>query len=334
MRPREKIAQEFKAAGGKMGYCGREVNPMQFCPNSRRRSRCALVLAGCAVLLLLLPADGAGQQPPQSAAQALPPPANFQNPIPAAQLAFLSAYAGQPVKVLLKDKRYRSLLKRVTPRTTYHYGRDMTLAYAVDMVMDGSKAPVEIRDSRYALIAGANGPYLRGRGFMWFDLQAGTALGVFYFQPTNGEPTPTLTVFSRQLTDMDLSIGQLPLAFDEDLGQWALLDRTPAITPRYFIPENGKKYVLLHDEDYCAHAPGQAVPPANICEQLMDQAADADVNAAYFMHETHNAANATAWMLGPDQTAWLSFRMATCGVTLACRIRVTRERTRVLLARR
>lgn len=43
------------------------------------------------------------------------------------------------------------------------------------------------------------GPCLRGRGFLWFDLDEGIVLGGFYFTPTNGEPTPTLTVFSRQL---------------------------------------------------------------------------------------------------------------------------------------
>jgi len=300
------------------------------CPWSR-----IAFLAGCAAVLFLLPAHGAGQQAPANLPPpGPPPPAVFQNPIPAAQLGFLNAYAGQPAKLLLKDKRYKALLKQVIPRTTYHYGRDMGLDSALEMVMDGSKSPVSIRDGRYALIAGARGPYLRGRGFMWFDLRAGTALGVFYFQPTNGEPTPTLTVFSRQLTATELSVGQLPLPFDQDLGDWALLAGTPAITPRYFIPENGKKYVLVHDEDYCAPAPGQAPPPANICEQLTDEAAEADVDAAYFMKETRNAADATAWMLGPDQMAWIGLRNSTCGAALGCRIRLARERTRVLVERR
>jgi uncharacterized protein YecT (DUF1311 family) len=64
---------------------------------------------------------------------------------------------------------------------------------------------------------------------------------------------------------------------------------------------------------------------------LNADAADADMNAAYFMSETHNQANATAWMLGPDQAAWIGVRERTCGAGLACRIRVTRERTRVLM---
>lgn len=279
-------------------------------------------------------AQDAGQQAPQSAAPGPPPPATFQSPIPAAQLAFLNGYAGQPVKALLKDKRYKTLLKEVTPRTTYHYGRDMSISDAMDLVMDGSQAPVEVREGRYVTVMGSRGPYLRGRAMMWFDLQAGTALGAFYFQPTNGEPTPTLTVFSRQLTETDLSFSQLPWAFNDDLIQWATEEGLPPVSPRYFIPANGRKYVLVHDEDYCATPPGQTAPPANICEQLMDQAADADVNAAYFMSETHNAANATAWMLGPDQVAWIGIRDRTCGAVLGCRIRLARARVRVLVGRR
>lgn len=312
------------------------------------RARRVFALAG--VLVMILSAAGqlaAGEQGPAAQpappatenapadvpSSAPPPPAVFQPAIPADQLSFLNDYLGQPPKALLKDKRWKALMKAEIPKTTYHYGRDMSIGDALDMVMDGSKIPVSIRDARYVIVSGSNGPYLRGRGFLWFDLQAGTMLGVFYFQPTNGEPTPTLTVFSRQLTDTSLSMSQLPLPFAEDLARWAVLAGTPAVMPRYFIPANGKKYVLVHDEDYCDFAPGQAAPAADVCEGLNAEAADADMNAAYFMKETHNAADATAWMLGPDQTAFLSFRTSTCGVTMACRIRVTRERTRVLLRR-
>lgn len=292
---------------------------------------------GAALLLIarLLPLSLAAQQPAgASAAPASPPPpVVFNNPIPAAQLAFLSAYAGQPVKLLRKDKQFHALMKLAVPRSEYHYGRDMPLSDAIDMAFDGSKLPVSIVGGRYAIVPGSNGPYLRGRGFMWFDMQTGDALGVFYFQPTNGEPTPTLTVFSRQLTDTSLGISQLPLPFVELLSQWALVAQTPAVTPRYFIPENGKKYVLVHDEDYCDHPPNAPAPAAGICEQLNADAADADMNAAYFMKETHNAADATAWMLGPDQVAWIGFRDRSCGLGLPCRIAMTRQRTRVLMGR-
>jgi uncharacterized protein YecT (DUF1311 family) len=271
-------------------------------------------------------AQDAGAAPPLP-----PPPVAFQNPIPGDQLTVLNDFAGKPAKALMKDKRFHNLMKIVVPRTTYHYGSDMSLSEAIETVLDGSSLAVEIGGGRYVMVSGYSGPYLRGRGFLWFDMQQGIAVGGFYFQPTNGEPTPTFTVFSRQLQVDSLSMSQLPLAFAQDASQWALLASIPAITPRYFIPENGKKYVLVHDEDYCDHPPNAPAPAQSVCEQMNANAADADMNAAYFMHETHNAANATAWMLGPDQVAWLGMRTRTCGALLACSIRVTRERTRVLM---
>ncbi|HUA90972.1 MAG TPA: lysozyme inhibitor LprI family protein [Terracidiphilus sp.] len=266
-------------------------------------------------------------------AQDQPVPIIIQNPIPAAQLAFLTSFDGHPAKELLKDKRFKDLLKNEIPHTEYHYGSDMPLDGALKEVLDGSPRPVEIRDGRYLLASGAQGPYLSGRGFVWIDLQQGIFLGGFYFHPTNGEPTPTLTIFSRQLDQDELALSQLPPDFSADLSQWSLVEHVPQISPSYFIPANGKKYVLLHDEAYCAGPPDAAAPTADACAHLEEQAADADMNAAYFMHETHNAANATAWMLGPDQVAWISLRERTCGIGLACRVSFTRQRTGQLIGR-
>jgi uncharacterized protein YecT (DUF1311 family) len=261
-----------------------------------------------------------------------PPPANFQKLIPADQLAFLNDYANQPARNLLKDKRFHRLRKEDISSTEYHYGRDMSLSDAVDTVLDGSMQPVRVRDGRFVTVEGSNGPYLGGRGMLWFDMRTGVALGAFYFHPTNGEPTPTVTVFSQQLTDRELAMGQLPGPFEDDLEQWMTDTRIAEVTPRYFIPENGKKYVLEHDEDYCWHPPGTPEPDPDDCQQMNADAADDDMNAAYFMQETGNAANATAWMLGPDQVAWLEVRDRTCGPRgYACRVRITRQRTRVLL---
>jgi len=260
-----------------------------------------------------------------------PPPASLKGFIPADQLTFLKDYAGQPTKALLKDKRFKNLEKQAISRTEYHYGRDMSLSDAVQTVLDGSTLPVEVREGRFVTVPGNSGPYLRGRTFLWFDLQTGVALGAFYFQPTNGEPSPTVTVFSRLLTDRELSMSQLPEPFVEDMEQWAGSARIPRISTRYFIPENGKKYVLSHDEDYCWRPPGSFPPDRDACQQMNANAADVDMNAAYFMQETGNAANATAWMLGPDQVAFIGIRDRSCGLALACRIRITHERTRVLL---
>ncbi len=242
-----------------------------------------------------------------------PPPANLQSFIPADQLAFLKDYAGQPTKTLLKDKRFKSLMKLAISHTEYHYGRDMSLSDAVETVLDGSTLAVVVREGRYVSVYGNSGPYLRGRSFLWFDMQTGVGLGAFSFQPTNGEPSPTVTVFSRQLTDHELSMGQLPGPFAEDFQQWADGSRIPTISPRYFIPQNGKKYVLTHDEDYCWRPPGSFPPDQDACQQMNATAADDDMNAAYFMQETGNVANATAWMLGPDQVEWINLRDRRCG---------------------
>jgi uncharacterized protein YecT (DUF1311 family) len=295
-------------------------------------------LASLFIGMALLPAGAYAQQstpppaqPPASAQAAPAPPVAFENAIPPEKLAFLNDYAGKPASALRKDKRFRQLMKLAVPRTVYHYGHDLPLDEAIDTVLDGPPMPTDIRDGRYVMVSSHGGPYLRGKGFVWFDMQTGIALGCFFFRPTNGEPTPTLTIFSRQLKAESMAMSQLPLPFAEDLAQWALVTGVPAVTPRYFIPDNGKKYVLIHDEDYCSSAAGAPAPDQNACEQMNFAAADADFNAADFMAQTGNRANATAWMLEPQQMAWITVRDQTCGAGLGCRIRMTRERTRIIL---
>ncbi len=296
-------------------------------------SRDRIAFSMLALVAILPVAVVSRTQEPAPAPQTAPQPTLIQSPIPGGQLAFLSGYAGRTTKELMKEKQFRALKKEIVPRTEYHYGRDMPLSDALDDVLDGSPLPVNVRDGRYVTVMGMQGPYLRGRGFLWFDLQEGIALGGFYFTPTNGEPTPTLTVFSRQLKLTALALSELPRAFVDDLSQWAAVARIPAITPRYFIPDNGKKYVLEHDEDYCWHPAGTPAPPEGECMQANLDAANADMDAAYFMKETHNAANATAWMLDPEQVAWIAMRASTCvgPNALGCRVRMTRERTRIIL---
>ena len=302
---------------------------MGIVPTSFRRDVALSIL----ILSAILPTAAVSQTQPTAPPPAVAPqPVQFQNPIAAGQLAFLSGYAGRTTKELMKDKQFRALKKQIVPRTEYHYGRDMPLTDALEDALNGSPLPVNVRDGRYVTVMGMQGPYLRGRGILWFDLQ-GIALGGFYFTPTNGEPTPTVTIFSRQLKQTVLTLSELPRAFVDDLSQWTAVGRIPAITPRYFIPDNGKKYVLEHDEDYCWHPAGTPAPPENECMQANLDAANADMDAAYFMKETHNAANATAWMLDPDQTAWLAVRASTCvgPNALGCRVRMTRERIRVIV---
>jgi uncharacterized protein YecT (DUF1311 family) len=292
----------------------------------------ALVFA--ALIPATLPASAQDPAPAQAQLEPPPPPpVAFQNTIPSDQLTFLSAYAGRPVKELLKDKQFRALMKRVTPNSEYHYGRDMPLADARDEMLDGSPRMVDVRDGRYVMVPGNKGPYLHGRGFMWFDLKDGIALGGVYFHPTNGEPTPTLAIFSRQLKVTTLTMTQLPLDFASDVIQWATQEGIPPVTTRYFIPDNGRKYVLMHDEDSCDHPADQPPPPQDVCQQLNADAADADLNAADFMEQTHNAANATAWNLSPAQVTWIGIRNQSCGAgpgVAVCRVRLTRQRVRVI----
>ena len=200
-------------------------------------------------------------------------------------------------------------------------------------MLNNKPMPVTIRGGRFVMVAAAGDvdAHRFGRGFLWFDMQEGIGIGGIYFHPTNGEPSPTLAVFSRQLTDTSLGMSQLPIDFAVDLAEWSMATRTPLVTERYFIPANGKKYVLVHDEDYCDHPPNAPAPDPNACAEVNAMAADADMNGAYFMKETGNSADATAWMLRPEQVAWIGMRNQRCGITLACRIQLTRERTRALM---
>jgi Lysozyme inhibitor LprI len=299
--------------------------------------RSLVIFSMLAIAASLFAVHSASQQPSQAAPPPPtpppppPPPVSFANPIPPAQLAFLAGFDGHSAKELMKDKRFRQLMNNEIPHTVYHYGHDLPLEDALKEAIDGAVDPVQIRQQRYLLASGRQGPYLAGRGLIWIDLQQGIFLGGFYFHPTNGEPTPTLTIFSRQLGERELAMSQLPPEFAADLSQWSLIEHVPEISPRYFIPDNGKKYVLIHDEAYCTAPPGEPEPNADTCAHLDEQAADADMNAAYFMQETHNAANATAWMLGPDQVAWIQMRESTCGLRVQCRVAFTRQRTRAIL---
>jgi hypothetical protein len=58
-------------------------------------------------------------------------------------------------------------------------------------------------------------------------------------------------------------------------------------------------------------------------------AADLDMNTAYYLDQVNYATNATAYMLvGSDQTAFLRLRANRCGAVadpLGCRILITRQ---------
>ncbi|MGD0893031.1 MAG: hypothetical protein ABR923_16030 [Terracidiphilus sp.] len=311
---------------------------MRFLSGSFHRGKIspAFKSSGVAIAALVLVAVAASAQDANNAPpppEPPPPPVTFQNTIPSAQLAFISGYAGKPTKELVKDKQFRAIMKQVTPNTEYHYGHDLPLSEARDVMFDGSTLPVDVREDRYVMVSGDRGPMMHGRGFMWIDLKEGIVLGGVYFRPTNGEPTPTLAIYSRQLKDTTLSMTQLPLAFAQDLSGFVQAESLRVVSPRYFIPSNGKKYVLMHDEDYCDHPADEPAPPQDRCQALNEEAAEADLNAADFMAQTHNAANATAWMLSPGTLAWLDVRNQSCGAGpgfAVCRVTMTRRRVHML----
>jgi uncharacterized protein YecT (DUF1311 family) len=301
-----------------------------------------------AMTAIILPGSGASNSQDNSPLSKLPDPnaagpamkydgAIFQNPIPADQLAFLKGFVGEPSANAVRDKRFRKLMHSIIPDCMFHYGWDMPLSDAVEKVLEGSAIPVRIRNGRYFIVSGRSGPYLGGRGFLWIDLRDGIALGAFYFHPTNGEPTPTVTVFSRQVKEESLKMSQVPPEFAQDFSECSREFRVPPITTRYFITGLNKRILLEHDEDYCTSPNGAGAPAAADCQQMNADAADIDLNAAYYLDQVHYATNATAWMIvGDEQTAWTKVRDNTCKAglePLRCRIRMTHERTHIILNR-
>ncbi len=258
----------------------------------------------------------------------------FLKALPAAQLTSLPQFANATSGQLYNDRQFRKLMKNFVPDCMFHYGRDMPLDQALDMVLSSSRDPVIVRDNRYLLLSGERGPYLGGRGFLWIDTQDGLGLGGFYFQPTNGEPSPTLAVFSRQVKEPALALSQLPPAFVEDMTRWTNEVSIAPITTRYFLNGSDKRILLEHDEDFCSLGDGTVAPPGSGCDQMNADAADIDETAAYYLEQIHYATNGTAWSIGPDQVAWIGVRDRSCyGVAdpLGCRIRVTHQHTGFIL---
>ncbi len=128
-------------------------------------------------------------------------PAIFQKRLLPADVAFLSQYDGAVSNQVMRDKRFHKLLHDGVPGVMFHYGRDMSLPDALNAVMEGSATPVVVREGRYVTVSGQMGTYLAGRGFVWVDMKEGIVLGGFFFHPTNGEPTPSVTVFSKEVKE-------------------------------------------------------------------------------------------------------------------------------------
>jgi len=327
---------------------------MTFLSLSLRRSNVASIFV-CAALLVLsgnATAQESPQQQPAPIERHAPAPqeqqpaatdaapvwvydkAIFQKPIPPDQLTFLKQFDGAPSKELWRDKQFHKLVNNILPTGMFHYGIDRSIYDALDIVTRDSTVPVRVLDGRYVAVVGDKSLYRSGVGLVWIDMQDGVALACFSFHPTNGEPSPSVVVFSRQIVKQDsIAMGQLPPEFATFLRGWTDNYRIPQITARYFITGSNKRILLEHDEDYCAPMDGIPAPDKVTCEDMDFKAADLDVTVADYLEATHHATNATAWMIDGDQQVWLQVRESSCGMLMACRIRVTRERKDVILHR-
>ncbi len=90
-----------------------------------------------------VPQQAASQQPQTQPAQT--PVSNydealFQKRIPSDQLAFLSQFTGVAAQDVIRDKQFRKLMKSFVPDCMFHYGKDMSLLDALDMVFKGIDA--------------------------------------------------------------------------------------------------------------------------------------------------------------------------------------------------
>ncbi len=291
-------------------------------------------------------APAAEEAPQQTTAAALPPPATynksiFQGLIPSSELTFLRQYDHAPTRDLVRDKQFKHVLKQTVPGWEFHYSRDMSLPDALALTLEESRVAVTLRDGRYLSAAGqatSFTPHPEGRGFLWIDLQDGVVLGAFWFHPGNGEPTPSMTIFSKQLKVDSLAMSQLPPAFVDDLNMWAAQSGLQPLMTRYFIGDLKMRILLEHDEDFCGVQYSAVAPTPQVCAQMNSDAADLDLNTAYYLEQVHYATNATAHMItGQEQVAFVELRGRTCGGVadpLGCRVRLTREHIHVVQHRR
>ena len=223
---------------------------------------------------------------------------NFTKLITNTQLAFLNDYAGRAVDNADGKQKVKTLVGMVAPYTPYHYGADFPLPQVISTLLLNEPQPIEIRDGRYAILSGFRNAIHNRRVLLWIDMRERVALGAIFFDPSNGEPSPTLTIFSEQLDLRSVRMSQLPRAFAEDLRRWAANAGLPAVTTRYFIGATGEKTVLAHDENFCARTEGQVgLPDKSVCREMNAKAALIDMTATRFMEQTHNASNATVRMI-------------------------------------
>ena len=231
---------------------------------------------------------------------------------------------------------FPDLIADVSPDVPYHFHLDMALGNALRVVLRGTAEPVVIRVTRFVTLAACDTPTCSGaRGLIWIDTLKGIEIGGIEFAPSNGEPTPTLTLFSKQVQDPVTRRAQLPADFIEDLATWARRSRSRGPAARYFVNGQGLKTVVAHDEDNC-HGADQSSLEGTLCRSQNMDAADQDLAAAYYLLFNSFAEGSTMRAaLKTDEDKWVADRRTSCGAgadgpTLACRLKTTRDRVTAL----
>jgi uncharacterized protein YecT (DUF1311 family) len=254
------------------------------------------------------------------------------------RVAWLKELIGESTHAAALAGHFDDLINDVAPDAVYHLGVDMPFSAALRIVLHGAGEPITARANRYVSLSACDSPACtRARVLLWSDLDTGLEIGAIDFAPSNGEPTPTLTIFSRQVMDAVTRRVQLPAGFIEDLATWSRGSRrrggsTPA---RYFVNHAGLKTVVMHDEDNC-HGADQSALAATLCASMNLDAADQDVAAAYYvLLNTFPDGTPMRAALKTDEDKWVADRRTTCGAgsdgpAIACRIKAARERAGTL----
>lgn len=243
--------------------------------------------------------------------------------------------AGDSSRDAVLSAEFRDLVASVTPGVAYHFHIDMPLASAFSAVIRGPAEPIALRDGRYMTISACQVATCSGaRALLWVDTNALLAVGALEFSPSNGEPTPTQTLFSSQILDVITELSQLPDAFVADLHLWSRASRFRAPMARYFINGGGFETAVPHDEDNCVGGDRSSLP-LSLCAAMNVEAADQDVQAAFYLLVKGYANGPARTQLQADQDKWRHDRQTACGMgvtldALACQLKYTRDRVHAL----
>lgn len=233
------------------------------------------------------------------------------------------------------SEKFQDLVASVTPAAIYHFHIDMPLATAFSVVIRGPAEPIAMRDGRYIMMSACQVPACSSaRALLWIDTSARLAIGALEFTPSNGEPTPTQTLFSNQILDVITEPSQLPDAFIADLREWSKASKLRAPMARYFINGRGFKTAVPHDDDNCAGGNRSALP-LSLCAGMNVAAADQDVQAAFYLLVNGYTNGPVRTELQADQDKWRRDRQTACGMgvtldALACQLKYTRDRVHAL----